>query len=374
MCSQTVELAESASFELGWPSINMATLQDYLKVHIPGLVGSMTITPVSAGQSNPTYFVSFRNRHLVLRMRPPGPLLPSAHAVDREFRVLKALSQTSVPVPGVILYEDKRDVVGTDFYVMERLDGRVFNDCVLPAVSPGRRREMYFSVAKALAKLHSVEPAEVDLSTFGRAGNYFVRQYTRWSDQWAASPSSGSIANLETVVAWLAENLPEDDGLATIVHGDFRIGNMMFHPSNAEVVGILDWELSTLGNPAADLAFCCLAWHLRPDEFGGVLGLDLESLGIPTQSEFVAEYAAGLGRSVSLTTAHIVFALFRFAVIFVGIVDRARAGNAVGPNTQNASRIAESLANRAVALINGEAKSLNSAVTSIECEATNVKP
>ncbi|MEO8669440.1 MAG: phosphotransferase family protein [Bauldia sp.] len=320
---------------------------------MPGLAGAMRIERVAGGQSNPTFFVSFDNRRLVLRKRPPGPLLPSAHAVDREYRVLKALAATDVPVPPVVLFHGEDDVVGTPFYLMERLDGRVFRDCALPGIAAGDRRAMYLGMAEAMARLHAVDPPAIGLGDFGRAGDYFQRQIGRWSKQWQDSPSRTEFPAIDELVAWLPGHQPPDDGRLTIAHGDFRLGNIMFHPTGPQVAAILDWELSTLGHPLADLGYCCIAWHSWPDEYGGLLGHDLKSLGIPSEAEFVAHYHAHAPGSGELTQFHKVFALFRFAMIFVGIADRVRRGTAAADNAAEVGRLAGRFAGRALDLIAG---------------------
>jgi aminoglycoside phosphotransferase (APT) family kinase protein len=335
------------------PEFDPEVLERFLIGAVPGLAGPMTVERIAGGQSNPTFFVTFANRRLVLRKRPAGPLLPSAHAVDREYRVLKALSATDVPVPPVVLFHGEDDVVGTPFYVMERLDGRVFHDCALPGVSPSDRRAMYFSAADALARLHSVRPETVGLADYGRPGDYFERQIARWTKQWVASPSRSDFPMIETLVAWLPDSKPPDDGRLAIAHGDFRLGNLMFHATEPRVIAILDWELSTLGHPLADLGYCCLAWHSWPDEYGGILGSDLTALGIPAEAEFVARYRAHAPESGALTRFHLVFALFRLAMIFVGIADRARLGTASADNAAAVARLAGRFGQRAVDMIDG---------------------
>jgi aminoglycoside phosphotransferase (APT) family kinase protein len=330
-----------------------ARLDAYLNSAIPGLRGPMRLTRVGGGQSNPTFFLDYPERRLVLRKRPSGATLPSAHAVDREFKVLHALAGTNVPVPEVVLFHADPDIVGTAFYIMERVDGRVFHDCALPDVTPAERRMMYFSVAQTLAGLHAVDPESVGLADFGKPGNYFARQTARWSRQWAESPSRPNAA-LDAVTEWLTQHLPPDDGRVAIAHGDFRIGNVMFHPSEPRVVAILDWELSTLGHPLADVGFCCLPWRTSPKEYGGLLGLDIATLGIPEQREFVAEYQRLAPNAGALQPFHLVFALFRFAVIFVGIADRARVGSAASDNAAEVGGLAINFAERALELI-GEA-------------------
>lgn len=333
-----------------------ARLQHFLEERFGPRTAPFAVSRISGGQSNPTYFVDFAERRMVLRKKPQGPILRGAHAVDREFRVLSALSRTDVPVPQPILYHEEESVIGTPFYLMERLDGRVFHDCALPGIAPGERRQLYFAMAETLAGLHALDPDAIGLGDFGRRGDYFQRQIVRWSRQWQESPSP-RIRALDELVDWLPVHLPADDGRTAIAHGDFRLGNLIFHRERPEVIGILDWELSTLGHPLADLGFCCLPWNSLPDEYGGIRGLDQRALGIPTQDEFVARYFAHALPTAPLERFHIVFALFRFAVIFVGIADRARSGSAAAANAAEMAPLAQRFAERAVAIIKGAGSS-----------------
>jgi aminoglycoside phosphotransferase (APT) family kinase protein len=309
----------------------------------------MRLERIGGGQSNPTFFVGYDDRRLVLRKQPPGEVLPSAHAVDREYRVLRALSGTSVPAPQALLFHANRDVVGTPFYVMERLDGRVFHEGSLPGIAPNDRRAMYFSMAETMARLHTVDWAAIGLADYGKQGNYFARQIGRWTKQWQLSRTR-DIPEIDRVSAWLQEHLPEDDE-TTICHGDFRLGNLMFHPEEPRVIAVLDWELSTLGHPLADAAFSCLAWHSRPEWYGGIMGLDLDALGIPTQEEYLQHYYRAAGRSTGVEVFHLVFSLFRFAVILEGIAGRAKAGNAAAENAAQVGDLSVAYARRAVELI-----------------------
>lgn len=310
----------------------------------------MRLEAIAGGQSNPTYFLDYGARRLVLRKKPAGPILRGAHAVDREYRVLQALAPTSVPTPRPVLFHDSDEPLGTPFYLMERLDGRIFNDASLPGLTPDERRSIYFGMAEALAKLHAVRPDEIGLADFGRPGNYFERQISRWTKQLRESPSE-PIADLTFLADWLPKNLPERDSQISIAHGDFRLGNLLFHPTQAEVVGILDWELSTLGHPLADLGFCMMPWHTSPDEYGGILGLDHATLGIPSEQEFLEHYYQHALPTAPLLTFHIVLALFRFSVIFVGIADRARQGNAAGDNASELGALATLFAKRGVYIV-----------------------
>jgi aminoglycoside phosphotransferase (APT) family kinase protein len=313
------------------------------------LEGKMHLAPIAGGQSNPTFFVSYPGRDLVVRKQPDGPVLPSAHAVDREYRVMRALAGSAVPVPDMLLFCDDRTVVGTPFYVMERLAGRVFPDYAMTGAEPAERRAMYVSAAETLAALHEVDWVAAGLEGFGRPGNYFVRQITRWTKQWEAARFR-DIADLSRLAEWLPAHLP-DQQTTTLVHGDYRIGNLMFHPTEPRVVGVLDWELSTLGDPMSDLAFSCLAWRSAPAEYGGLRGLDLGAMGIPEEAEFLAAYYARRRDPVRMTPFHMAFSCFRFAVIFEGIAVRARTGTAAAANAATVGDLSFAFARRGIECI-----------------------
>lgn len=281
--------------EIARPEFDPTQLDAFLRIALPDLSGTMRLERIGGGQSNPTFFITYDNRRLVLRKQPAGAILPSAHAVDREYRILRALSETAVPVPTALIFHADRDVVGTPFYVMERMEGRVFHDCSLPDVAREDRRAMYMSMAETMAQLHSIDWAAIGLSDYGKPGNYFGRQIGRWTRQWELGRTR-DIHDIDAVSAWVQTHVPSDDE-TTVAHGDFRLGNLMFHPTEPRVVAVLDWELSTLGHPLADAAFSCLAWHMRPEWYGGTLGLNLQELGIPTQQEYLERYYEAAGRS-----------------------------------------------------------------------------
>lgn len=326
-------------------------LDAYLRAHVAHVDGEMEITPIAGGQSNPTYFVTYPEARLVLRKRPAGPVLPSAHSVDREYRIMQALAVTDVLVPKVLAYCARPEVIGTPFYVMERLEGRVFADCSLPGVSPADRRAMYFDMADTLARLHQVDWKVLGLTDYGREGNFFGRQIGRWTKQWELSKTR-DLPDIDRLVQWLPLHVPPDE-LTTIAHGDFRIGNLMFHPTEPRVVGVLDWELSTLGHPLADLAFSALAWRLLPTEYMGMRGLDHAGLGIPSASQYLSRYYATFPGAGRVAPFHVAFSLFRLAVIFEGIAARARSGTAISANAAQTGEMAAGFARRAIQTIEG---------------------
>jgi aminoglycoside phosphotransferase (APT) family kinase protein len=335
---------------IGNVDFNPETLREYLSTTF-GPADRFGLERISGGQSNPTYYLTWGRERLVLRKKPAGPILPGAHAIEREFRVLQALHPMGVPVPEPLQLVADDTLLGTPFYLMARVEGRVFNDCALPGVAPAGRRDIYMGMADALARLHSVRPAEVGLGDFGRPGNYFERQIGRWTRQWRESPTE-RIPDIDELAALLPNNLPADDGAVSIAHGDFRLGNMLFHPTEPKVVAILDWELATLGHPLADLGFCVMPWHTSPEEYGGILGLDAAALQLPTRDQFLRRYYETSLPTGQLQPFHVAFALFRFAVIFVVIADRARAGSAASADAARVGLLARQFAYRGLTVLN----------------------
>jgi aminoglycoside phosphotransferase (APT) family kinase protein len=323
-------------------------LEPYLKARLPDLRGPMSVQRIGGGQSNPTYRLKFGSRDVILRKQPSGELLPSAHAVDREFRVQQALGRTDVPVPRMLHLCEDRAIIGTLFYVMEALDGRVIHDSSIPGAAPDERAALYDAMNDVLARLHRVDWRAVGLEGFGKPGNYFARQVARWTRAWHASKTR-EIPQLDRLVEWLPAHVPADDE-TTIVHGDFRLGNLMFHRSEPRVIALLDWELSTLGHPLADLAFNCLLWYSTPAMYYGIEGLDHAKLGIPSQDDYVARYCERTGRAAGITNFHLAFACFRFAVIFEGIAKRAEIGTAAGADAAQVGRLSVDYARRGWAL------------------------
>lgn len=336
---ETVEVREAHRFDT---AALERLLLDKLGARMDG------IRQMRGGQSNPTFILATDKGEFVLRKQPPGQLLPSAHAVDREYRVQLALGRTDVPVPRMHFFSDDRAVVGTPFYVMERMRGRVFWSPTLPELARDERRAVYIGLIDALARLHLVDYKAAGLADYGKPGSYFARQIARWSKQWEGSQTEGRVnPSIDKLVAWLPRNIPRGDDETVIVHGDFRFDNTMFHAAEPRVVGIFDWELSTLGHPMADLAYVCIRHNMPHDTYDGLMGLDLDALGIPPQEELVAAYKERTGRAGDITPFHIAFCLFRLAVILEGVLARARAGNASNSSAISMGPVAILLADRA---------------------------
>lgn len=312
------------------------------------LGGPVDLHPAAGGQSNPTWFVTHGGQDLVLRKKPAGATLDSAHAIDREYRILAALQDTDVPVPRVVRMVDDPEVIGTPFYLMGRLQGQVSDTTDLPGLTPPDRRAVHLHAARVLAALHRLDPVALGLADFGRQGGYYARQVRRWCGQYAALDMQDPL--LDRLAAWFAANIPPESP-TTIVHGDYRIGNVMVGTDPARIVGVLDWELSTLGDPLADLAHWAMFYDLRPDQMGGIAGLDLAALGLPDQAEFLAEYRAAGGASAPLRPFHRAFALFRMAVILHGITARANAGQATRDDARAVGALAPDFAKAADRLL-----------------------
>ena len=312
----------------------------YLERELPGFRGPLAVRQFDAGQSNPTFYLEAPSGEYVLRKKPPGALLPSAHAIDREFRVLAALGGSGVPVPRTRLYCDDAAVAGTPFYVMDYVPGRIFDDVMLPGSSPAERRAIYDAMNSVLAALHAFDWAAAGLADFGWPGNYVQRQIARWSKQYAATRTE-HVPAMDELQCWLKAHVPKQE-LTSLVHGDLRLGNLIFHEREPRVIAVLDWELSTLGHPFADLAYGCMNYHLRSGDgiAAGFAGADIAALGIPDESEYVAAYARRSGHDVSADYPFfIAFSLFRVAAIQQGVYARSLAGNAA---SSTAARFGES--------------------------------
>ena len=310
-----------------------AKLERYLRSIVPGPGGPLVIEALAGGQSNPTYRVRLGDASYVLRKQPPGELLPSAHAVDREYRVLTALAGSGVPVPRTYGFSDDRDLVGTPFFVMDFAQGRQFFDPALPELDAARRAALGDDVNAVLARLHEVDYAAIGLADYGRAGNYFERQVARWSKQYRAAETE-RIDAMDRLIEWLPHHALQSDDSA-IVHGDFRLDNLIIHPTEPRVIAILDWELSTLGHPLADLAYQAMAWRLTWEQFRGMAGRDFTALGIPSEAEYVAAYCRRTGRDGIDAAAWefcVAFSMFRLAAILQGIAKRALLGNSADAN------------------------------------------
>ena len=315
-------------------------LGPYLEANVAGFSGLTSIDKFADGQSNPTFKVTAESGEYVLRRQPPGELLKSAHAVDREFRVLAALANSDVPVARVYHLCEDRDVIGSLFYIMEFCDGRIFWDSAIPDVGKADRTAIYDEMNRVLAALHQVDIEKAGLSDFGKPGSYFERQYGRWSSQYRASELR-RIDAMETLMSWLGDNLPDDDGRVSLVHGDYRIDNMIFHPSEPRVIALLDWELSTLGHPFADVGYQCMQLRM-PAGMGSISGLrgkNLPDLGIPTEEEYVADYCERTGIvGIEDFGFYVAFSFFRLAAIIQGVAKRAVDGNA---SNKNAAQLGE---------------------------------
>ncbi len=303
----------------------------------------LSCQPLTGGQSNPTFLLTSGSQQLVLRKKPPGVLLASAHAVDREYRVMQALQKSDVPVPKLYAFSDDLNVVGTPFYIMEFLKGRVLVDQSLPGMNREERGAIYAEMNRVISSLHQVDPNAVGLETFGKPGNYFQRQIARWSRQYLES-NTENIESLHALIEWLPANIPEGDQ-TSIVHGDYRLDNLVFHPAEPRAIGLLDWELATLGHPLADFAYHCMSWHIPATLWRGIGGLDLAALGIPAESDYVERYTAATGfAGQEHWDFYIAYNLFRMAAILQGIAKRAADGTASAPDAKETGNKARPLA------------------------------
>jgi len=326
-------------------TLDVSNLAIWLREHVTDFPGDLSAEKFAGGQSNPTFKLTAGDRHFVLRRKPPGVLLASAHAVDREFRVISALQDTEVPVPGAVALCEDDGVIGSMFYLMECLEGRVFWDPALPELNNDDRAAVYDDMNRVLAALHSVDVDRVGLSDYGRPGNYFERQVSRWSKQYRASETE-RISAMENLMSWLKENMPEDDGRISLVHGDYRLDNVMFHPLEPKIIAVLDWELSTLGNPIADLAYQVMAWQLPRDAgMSGMAGLDRRALAIPEDNAYIIRYCERTGRDeVQHWNFYMAFCFFRLAAIVQGVKKRALDGTASSAEAESRGDLVNPLA------------------------------
>jgi len=332
-----------------------AALGAYLGDSIPGFCGPVTSKKFSGGQSNPTYLLSAGSGEYVLRRKPPGQLLKSAHAVEREFRVMQALSASAVPVPRTFHLCTDESIIGSVFFVMEHVRGEIYWDPALPGLSTSARRATYLEMCRVLAALHQVDIDAVDLADFGKPGDYFARQINRWTQQYLASQTE-QIAEMDAVIDWLPANLPADDGRVALVHGDYRLDNMIFRPGKIEIAALLDWELSTLGHPLADLAYQCMQLRMDPGKhLSGLNGIDRAALGIPSEQEYVARYCEHRGlERIDNWPFYLAFSFFRFAAILQGVKKRAIDGNASSAVALEYAKLIRPLAEKGLAVIGEE--------------------
>ena len=323
MEEQTTDVLPVHRFDLG-------ALDRYLAANIEGYRGPVTVRQFKSGMSNPTFRLESPSGRYVLRKKPPGKLLPSAHQVDREFKAIKALYGTGVPVAKPYLLCQDDGVIGTAFYVMDYVEGRILTDLKLPGMRPAERAAHFDAMNDVLAKLHSVDYQKVGLGDFGRPANYIARQIDRWAKQYAMSKTD-DIPEMDQLTAWLPAHIPAEE-TTTIVHGDYRMGNMIFHPTEPCILAVLDWELCTLGHPLSDLGYNCLAWHI-PDPPHGLGVADIAALGIPSEAEYVAAYCRRTGRSaIKDWNFYVAFSLWRLAAIAQGVYKRGLDGIASSPD------------------------------------------
>jgi aminoglycoside phosphotransferase (APT) family kinase protein len=345
----TREVLEKHRFPTG-------ALERWLAGRVPGLRGPLEVREFRGGQSNPTYELVAPSERLVLRRKPPGKLLPTAHAVEREYRVIAALNQIGFPVPRAhALCEDPR-VIGTPFYVMERVEGRVIWDPLLPGFEPAERRAIYDSMNQILARLHLADYRALGLEDFGRPGNYFSRQISRWSKQYLASETE-KVEEMDRLIEWLPRNVPPEDS-ASLVHGDYKLDNMIVHPSEPRVIAILDWELSTIGHPLGDLTYQLAQRRSPASAFAGLGDEELRARGVPTEAEYVDAYCRRTGRAgIPELGFYIAYNLFRSACILQGIIGRVRDGTAASEHAAELAASVRPLAARALQEVNSSTTS-----------------
>jgi len=322
-----------------------ARLAEHLSARLPGFEGPLKVRQFQGGQSNPTYLLCTPTRNYVMRSKP-GPvakLLPSAHAIEREFRVMRALAAQGIPVPDVLLLEEDESVLGRAFYVMAHVEGRILWDPTLASLSTSERGAIYDEMNRVLARLHQVDVAAAGLADYGKAGNYFARQIGRWSKQYQASETE-AIEPMNRLIEWLPQHVPAGDE-TRVVHGDYRLDNLIFHPTEPRIIAILDWELSTLGHPLADLSYHCMIWHIPACGFRGIAGLDHAALGIPQEADYVRRYCERVGRGeIDNWNFYLAYNLFRIAAILQGVYKRATEGLASSDNAMQTGKNVKALA------------------------------
>jgi len=333
-------------------NVNTVGLATYLKQHIPGFRGPLSLKKFPGGQSNPTYLLTADTGQYVLRSKPPGKLLASAHAVDREFRVLKALSETDVPVATALHLCEDESVLGAMFYVMSYEEGRIFWDPALPEVPMEQRQAIVEEQVRVLAALHNVDIESVGLGDYGPEGNYYQRQISRWSKQYKAAETE-LIPAMETLMQWLPAHMPSEDGRVSLIHGDYRLDNLIYHPTESRILAVLDWELSTLGHPLADLAYLCMCVRLpKIATLQGLAGKNREELGLPDEKAVIAQYCMlrGINR-IDDWLFYLAFSYFRLAAICQGVYKRGQMGNASDSSASSRENVAAALAAMATELL-----------------------
>jgi aminoglycoside phosphotransferase (APT) family kinase protein len=329
---------------------DVAALAAWLSGHVEGFAGPLSIEQFAGGQSNPTFKLVTPSRSYVMRAKP-GPaakLLPSAHAIEREYRVMDALAGTGVPVAKMFALCEDEAVIGRAFYLMEFVEGRVLWDQSLPGMTSADRAAIYDEMNRVIAALHTVDTDAAGLADYGRAGNYFARQIGRWSKQYQASETE-PIEAMQRLIEWLPQHIPSEaaraDARVSIVHGDYRLDNLIFHPNEPRVLAVLDWELSTLGDPLADFAYHCMAWHVDPAQFRGIAGLDWAALGIPDEKRYVERYCERTGFEIRGDwNFYLAYNMFRIAAILQGIMKRVAEGTAASAQANDAGRRAKPMA------------------------------
>ncbi|AOR75478.1 phosphotransferase [Novosphingobium resinovorum] len=331
-----------------------AALTAWLEANVEGFAGPLSVEQFKGGQSNPTYKLVTPSRSYVLRRKPPGQLLKGAHAVEREAKVLSALHGAGFPVAKVYGLCEDDGVIGTWFYVMEMVEGRIFWDATVPGVSNEERAALFDAMNATMAQLHSCDPEAIGLGDYGRPGNYFARQVSRWSKQYFEDEAAGRNPDMDAVIAWLEANMPADDGASSVIHGDFRIDNMIFHPTEPRVLAVLDWELSTLGHPLADFAYNAMMYHMPPHIVAGLGGADIAALGIPSEEDYVAAYCRRTGREgLPDYRYYMAFNFFRLAAIFHGIKGRVIRGTASNAQAKERAEAFPELARLALGFTRG---------------------
>jgi aminoglycoside phosphotransferase (APT) family kinase protein len=334
--SGTMPVRESHRFDV-------ASLERYMQGHVEGFSGALEVSQFRGGQSNPTFHLAAGGKEYVLRRKPPGKLLPSAHAVDREYRVITALRSSDVPVARSYALCTDDSVIGTAFYIMDYVKGRIFWESTLPDLLPADRAAIYDAMNQVLASLHKVDYAALGLGDYGKPGSYVARQIDRWTKQYRASETE-RIDAMDRLIAWLPAHVPSDEA-TSIVHGDYRLDNMIFHPTEPRILAVLDWELSTLGHPLSDLSYHCMLWRLHPSTMKGMQGLDIASLGIPSEADYIAAYCRRTGRAhIDHWDFYMAYSMFRLAAIHQGILGRVKQGTASNAHAVELGAMAKPIA------------------------------